>query len=414
MKVIEMLNPWWKEGEVRKELVPEFKRNLFSEILKYLKVRQIIAVVGLRRTGKTTLMYQVIDYLIKRGINPLNILYFSFDESSISLEELFDFYEKEILLKSLQKEKIFVFLDEIQKLKDWQNKLKIYYDAFPNMKFFVSGSASLNVMLKAKESLAGRIFYFYLTPLLFEEFLELKGKDIKKIRENVRLWKREVEIELNNYLLRPFPEIINANETLAKRYLKEGIIDMIVLKDITQLFNVREPEIVGKIVEIIANMPGIMINLNEVANELAITRQALSNYLFYLENGFLIKSLRNFKGSRRASSRKLKRYYPSHPCFSLVYGFEEKGKIAENLVLFESQAKYYWREGNKEVDFVVNGKDVVGIEVKYRKKIGKNEIRNISYFEKKFKPKKILIITEDIEKKENKIEYVPLWKYILK
>jgi len=60
------MNPWWKTGGVRKELVPSFKRSMFSEIQKYMKMRQIIAIVGLRRTGKTTIMLQTIDTLLKK------------------------------------------------------------------------------------------------------------------------------------------------------------------------------------------------------------------------------------------------------------------------------------------------------------------------------------------------------------
>lgn len=123
----------------------------------------------MRRTGKTTLFYQLIQSLIEQKINPKNILYFSFDESIEELRDLINFYQENIVKKEIGKErhKYFIFLDEIQKLKDWQNKIKAIYDLYPNIKFFISSSASLNILLDAKESLAGRIFYFNLDILSF-------------------------------------------------------------------------------------------------------------------------------------------------------------------------------------------------------------------------------------------------------
>ena len=166
-----------------------------------MKLRQIVAVVGMRRTGKTTLMFQVIDDLIKGGVDPKNILYFSFDESVDDIRSLVTLYSEKILKKDIRSEKIFMFLDEIQKLDDWQNNIKIYYDMYPNIKLFVTGSASVNILLDAKETITGRIFYFELDVLSFEEFLRLKGKDVALFKKDADIWKHEIKIKLENYLL---------------------------------------------------------------------------------------------------------------------------------------------------------------------------------------------------------------------
>lgn len=412
------MNHWWKTSKVSQEFVLPYKRRLFKEILKYLNLRQIIGLVGLRRVGKTTLFYQLIDYLIKE-INPKNIIYFSFDETKAELRDLFKIYEEDIIKKKIGDEKIFIFLDEIQKLKDWQNQIKIYYDLYPkSIKFFVSGSASLNILLKAKESLAGRIFYFYLDLLSFEEFLELKGKNVKEIKKNLELWKRELRIELNNYLLKPFPEILNVSDEIAKRYIKEAVIEKAILRDLTDLFELREIDAIEKIINIIASNPGLMINLDDTAKDFGISRQVLSNYLYYLQCCFLVNSLKNFRGSLRAASRKLKKYYLLHPCFALSLATPESGKRAENLVAFKTKAEYYWREREKEVDFILKNKELLPIEVKYKTHIRMKEIKNLQKFMEEFKTKRALVITEDYAAEEHvkrkKIEFVPLWKWLLK
>jgi len=412
------MNHWWKLGRVKSEFVPPYKRKLFQELLKYLDLRQIIGIVGLRRVGKTTLFYQCIDYLIKK-IEPANIIYFSFDESKAELEDVFKFYEEHVIKKRIGEEKIFVFLDEIQKLEDWQNKIKIYYDLYPNkVKFLISGSASLNILLKAKESLAGRIFYFYLDLLSFEEFLELRKKPVKEIKKRPDLWKRELRIELNNYLLKPFPEIIDAPDELAKRYIKEAVIEKAVLRDLRELFEIRELDVIEKIIVVMATNPGLILNLDDLAKDFGISRQVLSNYLYYLQSCFLIKQLRNFRGSLKAASRKLKKYYLLHPCFALTLANPETGKIRENLVMFKTKAEYYWKERNKEVDFILKNNEILPIEVKYKAQVRLKELKGLLKFIQQFKAKMALVITEDYAAKEKinskKITFVPLWKWLIK
>ena len=407
---LEIFNHWWKSGRVKKEFSPKYKRKLFYEIIKYMDKRQILALVGLRRTGKTTLLYQLIQHLIEQGINPFNILYFSFDEEDVSVEEILDYYEKEILKKDLSNEKVFLFFDEIQKLNNWENKLKILYDLYPKMKIIVSGSASINLLFKGKETLAGRIFYFYLDLLDFEEFIEMRGLSYEKLKKRINLWEKEIKLELKEYFKKPFPEIVRASDDFVSKYIKEGIVERIIIKDIKDLFGIREFDTIEKLIKLIFTNPGLMINLEEVANELGISRQALNNYLYYLEATYLIKSIGNFRGSFRASSRKLKKYYPLHPCFSIAFGYDEKGKIVENLVLFITKAKHYWRQNNKEVDFITKK---FPIEVKYKNKVKETDTKNLIYFMKKYNFNKALIITKNLEKK-GKIIYMPLWKLVVK
>jgi len=415
-KLAEM-NHWWTLGHIKPELVPLYKRKLFEELLKYIDIRQIVGIVGLRRVGKTTLLYQFIDHLIKK-VDPKNIIYFSFDESKADLEDIFKLYEENVIKKRIGEEKIFVFLDEIQKLEDWQNKIKIYYDLYPNkIKFFISGSASLNIFLKAKESLAGRIFYFYLDLLSFEEFLELRKKPIKEIKERPELWKKELRIELNNYLLRPFPEIINYQEELAKRYVREAVIEKAIFRDLQELFEIKELEVMEKVITFIATNPGLILNLDDLSKDFGISRQVLSNYLYYLQTCFLVKQLRNFRGSLRAASRKLKKYYLLHPCFALTLANPEAGKIAENLVLFKTKAEYYWRERDKEVDFILNNNKILPIEVKHKAQVRLKELKSLLKFMQQFEAKEAFVITEDYEAKEKvnskKITFVQLWKWLL-
>src|SRR3989344_1271410 len=170
---IEEFNHWWIKGSVDTELALPFKRDNYQEIESQVSKRFIIALIGLRRVGKTTSMYQLIQKLLDEKINATNILFFSFDENKVKLSEVIDIY-KEIQKKDFREEKIYVFLDEIQKCSNWENEIKKYYDLYPKIKFIISGSESLFIRKKKEETLAGRIFEFRLSSFAFREYLRFK------------------------------------------------------------------------------------------------------------------------------------------------------------------------------------------------------------------------------------------------
>ena len=104
-----VFNPWWREGTISKTLVG-LRRKVMQEILPYLDMRQILIFSGVRRVGKTTLMFQMIDELLSReNVNPYDILYFSFDEARDTLEAVLDEYEKTILKDSISRKARVVF-----------------------------------------------------------------------------------------------------------------------------------------------------------------------------------------------------------------------------------------------------------------------------------------------------------------
>jgi predicted AAA+ superfamily ATPase len=148
---LEEFNHWWVSEKVDAELALPFKREVYKEINKHMDKRFILALVGLRRVGKTTTMYQLIQNLIGKNVNKTNILFFSFDEISVKLNDVLETY-KEIHSKDIRADKIYVFLDEIQKCDGWENELKKYYDLYPKLKFIISGSESLFIRKKNKRN----------------------------------------------------------------------------------------------------------------------------------------------------------------------------------------------------------------------------------------------------------------------
>ncbi len=176
-EALRLLNDWWKSGKVKTELAKRYKRPIFEEANKLLeKYKEVVILTGLRRVGKTTIMYQIIDRLLKQ-VNPQNIIYFAFDYGAAEVTSILNAYQK-ITGFNWKEEKIYLFLDEIQMLPNWASQIKLVYDAFPNVRFVVSGSASLQLERRAMDSLAGRHFLIDVPVLSINEYYSLKHDKI--------------------------------------------------------------------------------------------------------------------------------------------------------------------------------------------------------------------------------------------
>ena len=399
------LNSWWKTGSIPKEYKEMERRELFKEIIKYIEDRQIISIVGLRRVGKTVLLYHVIDFLLRKTKKE-NILYYTYDLfEDKSIEEILDLYSSTIEV-DIKKDKVFVFLDEIQKHKGWEREIKLLYDTHKNIKFFISGSNSL---FMTKESLAGRLYSFELMPLSFKEYLKLK-----KISHDYKLYKEELEEELNAYMKTGgFPELMyEKDDAKIKKYVKELIVDRIAYIDIPSAFDVEEPELLTTLISIISSNPGMLFDYDSIASDLKRNRKTISNYIFYLEKAFLIKKLYNFSKSRITSEKKLKKIYPSTSALAFLYS-AELGKIIETLFLQNYSSTFFYRKQDKEIDFV----NKFPTEIKYQEKITKQDWKSMKYFMKLFNFDKGLMITKDLEKNikfdDKEIFLMPLLKYLV-
>lgn len=405
------LNPWWKE-----EFGIEFKdREIYRQIQRFMQLPQIIALTGLRRVGKTTIMIKIVEDAIKKGFSPFNIFYFSFDEfREIELKDLIKEYEIAIGQDIRKGEKI-LLLDEIQKLSNWEDKLKGIYDNFKNkIKIIISGSESLFIRRKSRETLAGRIFEFKIEPLSFREFLSFKGVKF----EPVNLYEKELARLFDEFILTlGFPELVGIKEKeIIKKYIKESIVERIIYRDIPTIFKIKDLSVLEALLNIFMEEPGQLVEISELAKELKVSRQTIANYIDYLEKSFIIRKLYNFSKSRRKVERKLKKFYPSVISIDLLFKEDNfsKSKVFEWMIVNQLKAEFFWRDPYKnEVDIVALNKNPIPIEVKY----GKLDFKGLEAFMRKFKTERAFLISYDKEGKEKingkTVEVTPAFKFLL-
>ena len=402
-------NPWWK----KKFSLVYHEREIFGEIKRYLDLPMIIALSGLRRAGKSTLMLKIAEEYIAKGTPSNRILYFSFDDfKGAELGEIVREYERLNALDTNDGKYLFLF-DEIQKLTDWQDKIKTLYDTHKGkIKIILSGSESLFLKKWTKESLAGRVFLFNVKLLSFKEFIAFKGQ--KALLERPRLYRKELLQLFEDYLhTQGFPELVDIKDReVIRKYIREGVIDKIIYKDIPQLFKIEDIGVLESLINLLMDEPGQLIELSNLASELKITRQTLSNYITYLEESQLLKKLYNYSRNARKTERKLKKYYPTVISADLSFSVDSTARshAFEWLIVNQTGAEFFWRDVYKnEVDIVLGKKEPVPIEMKY----GKISAEGLSAFMRKFKIKNGSIVSFDIEDeikvKEGTIKIIPAY-----
>jgi len=405
-------NPWWKEP-FRVEGYRD--REVYGTLEPFLRQPQVIALTGLRRTGKTTLLYRIVEDAIAGGRDPRDVAYFSFDEfREVRLREVLREYEA-VAGRDLRRGRFLVLLDEVQKLEGWADQLKALYDAHKgSVKFVVSGSESLFLRKGSKGTLAGRLFEFRVDPLTFREYLAFRGVAY----EPVALYGRELVRWFDEFVLtQGFPELVGVTDkAVVRKYLRESIVEKVVFRDLPGLLGIRDVSVLESVLNLLMEEPGQIVQTSELAGTLAVSRRTLANYLVYLEQSFLLRKLYNFSTGRRKVERKLRRYYPAIVSPDLAFRDDDlsRSRVFEWAVVSQLRAEYFWRDAYKnEVDVVLPGRRPVPVEVKY----GKVETGGVEAFLRRFGGDAGYVVTRDQEDERavegGRIRIVPAYRFLL-
>lgn len=409
MKTIDFLerqNLWWRDTSYRpaEQVLP--RREAFAKLLSDVDgLRQINGIVGLRRVGKSTLVKQVIAALLdRRTADPRRIMYFSFDEPAVSenkemLEDVIEVYVGQVLGESpvsLTAPVVIVF-DEIQLVSGWQGMIKRYYDGSDKIKFVVTGSSSLFINTRARESLAGRIFVDTLPPLSFAEYgaMSPSGSFDQYLRYGA------------------FPELPKLDEEGRKQeYLRDWVIGKVIEVDVPKTAGVRHREDFERLFWAILPNTGQIIDLVRMGSELGIKKGTLYRYLGILEDALLVKRVINVAGSFRSPSRRLLKLYPGSTNFLSVSPQPlAEGMWAEcyaaGLIAGSYPDAGIWRVRQKEIDFVSKTAKVA-IEVKYRRAVHDDDVFWLRAFCRDNGYHGIVLTREEIVREDGDLTFYPL------
>lgn len=415
LELMHFYNPWWEKGNVSGALALPYERPCLTTLLSHLKLNRVLVVKGPRRTGKSTLLYQMIKSLINSGVPPQSILYLSFDEilARSSLDEIINNYEAIVKKPLVEMNNVYFFLDEVQFLPNWSVSVKRHFDMRSPVKFTVSGS-SASLLKKGAESLAGRTVEETILPFTFREYVAHKEPDGKLTAivtpsanglsaplDATRYlpYQSKIRILFDEYLNRGgFPHLFGVSEeVIFRKLLSEDVIGKVIYRDLVTQFGVKKPYVLEKLFLYLANASPCLLNASNVSHSLALSREYVDTYIDYLKSAYLISGIRKFSRSVESSVRAAEKVFVIDPALCLLAGRNDPGYLAETVVARHLFGKnvFYWR--NKyEVDFVLETADIpMPIEVKYKNEITADDLKGITSFMDRFSVRKGIVLTKD-------------------
>lgn len=416
-------NPWWENKAAIDELKGK-PRPKYENLIDSIKLREITVITGVRRSGKSTLMLQMIEYLMKNGVAPEQILFVNLEDKKLmndSLDDMYTCYRENINLDK----KAYIFLDEVHRKDGWESWVRKKYDLKENEKFIVSGSCSYLLRKEYSTLLTGRNITFEVFPLSFEEYLLFKDLKLEKekLKKGIILEKTKFSISksLKEYMVfGGFPEIFFKPKRY-KTMVLEQYFDDILYKDIVDRYNLNAQRAKELALYLITNFTGLM-SLRSLRNSLKISYDTIKDYLSYYKEAFLFFTLDYFSYSLKEQKTNASKIYCIDNGLRNAVSFKfsrDEGRLAENLVFLHLKRMknnmYYWKNKG-EIDFVIKNKDnsLTAINVCFADEIPERETKALLEFKKEFKKaNELVIITKDTKKHEQGIEFVPLWEYIL-
>jgi uncharacterized protein len=338
------------------------ERKLYREIAEVITSPEVVVVTGMRRVGKTTLLRYLFDRVESVNKiwldleNPVNQRYF--DE--INYDRILADWEKLGLKKDGQN---YVFLDEIQLVKNLPQVVKYLYDHY-QIKFVLTGSSSYYLKNLFTESLAGRKFIFELYPLDFGEFLQLKNSRIQLPAREEKV--TPVLFELidqyySEYLeYGGFPGVVSRANVQDKLKMLDDIFSAYFQLEVVQLGDFRKTKVVRDLILLLMSRIGTRLDVQKLSKELGVARETINNYLSFLESTYFIKLIKPFSRNRDTEIRRAPKFYLCDVGLARRLAKIDEGVIFENAVFnslgWYGGVNYYQKKQGAELDFVVDEK----------------------------------------------------------
>jgi len=423
-RLLEILIAWnfW-DKEILKELYP---RDTLSYIEGWLNKSKVKILTGVRRSGKSSVLYLLIKKLVGKGMSPKAILFMNLEEPALleiaeenRLDALYETYREQIYPEG----KAYLLFDEIQMVKGWERWVSARRER-ENIDIIVTGSSSHLFSQELGTLMTGRYIPFEIFPLSFKEFLRFKGLIIDSSDISIIGNRRRIKHLLREYIeFGGFPEVVLEKDIIKKREILKRYFMDILFRDVVERYKIRTIDTLKAIAYNYLTNSGNLFTFNRVKNIFNVSIDVVRNYTEFLRNSYLIFEVPQFRwklGEMMNSPRKI---YTIDTGLRNTVSFrfsEDTGKCVENIVFLELLRQkgeiFYWHN-KKEVDFVVkNGEETSIINVAWGK-VHKREVEGIWEAAKELGVKKGFIITEDKRGKEKIkgtfIEYIPLHEWLL-
>lgn len=390
-------------------------RDVFKNIDKIVKTPFVIIISGIRRSGKSTLLSQI--------MKKYSGYYLNFDDDRLIKFKLDDFQPLYEIFIELYGKKDFFYFDEIQNIIGWERFVRRLHDE--QKKVFVTGSNASMLSRELGTHLTGRYLEINLFPFSFVEFLDLKGFKVGKDDLYLPEKKAKIRKYFEDYLINGgLPEYLKTGN---KEYLKT-LYENILYRDIIVRYNLSNEKALKELVYLATNSISKEISFNSIKNQLGFgSSTTVKEYFNFLENSFLLFLLPKFEYSLKKQIYANKKVYIIDNALAAYLGYRSSkdiGRLLENLVFIELRRRkneLYYHYGKNECDFVVKDlnkiKESIQVCYELNDENKDREINGLIEAMDKFKLKEGLILTADDEDEikigKKKIIVKPVWKWLL-
>lgn len=415
-------NPWRRDPKFK--VTPFFNRQAVVQIEKWINEPDIIILIGPRQSGKTTILYKLIENLISQNISSDAIFFFNCDNLAVrSVFEDIPTFIRFINQMTTAAQPI-IIIDEVQRLPNPGMFLKELFDLKLSYKIIASGSSSLEIRSKIKEALTGRKILFNIFPLDFSEYLfrddlfsPLNSTSFDDIAKHYaqfdQIWGEKLKSEWQLFLTYGgYPRILLTDEIEKKKLLLNEIYSSYVQKDISEFLKIENITGFNKLVQLIALTSGQVINKSDLALNAGINHQTLDKFLGILQDTFVIESVTPFFTNKlKEIVKNPKLYFLDAGIKNLATGNfsdpdlrQDQGFLQETYVLRElksilnhnTKLKFWRTKVGAEVDFIIEqGKDIVPIECKSLLKLP-NISRSFQNFISLYQPPKGFVLNGNL------------------
>ena len=397
-----------------------YKREIFQPIIEKLHLRQIHVLKGIRRSGKTTLFKLIINHLSKE-IDSKSILYVNLDDPYFS--ELYSdskhlYRLLELAQKSTGVAVEYLFLDEVQNVKNWEKFVKAIYDNEVVKKIFITGSNSSLLDGEYATLLSGRYIQDRVTAPSFSEILK-----IRDIGSRFELIDRKIEalkIIDEMMMFGSFFEVLK--EPTHKREIILSYFDTIVFKDCIANNNLRDAKTFKEVVNFLVSNSSNLYSYNSISKALGVNDNTIKEYIRVVEDAYMAQEIKQYSYSLKEQIKSKKKLYINDNGILAQTSFrfsKNYGKNFENLVyteLVKGGYEIYFYNKDFECDFIVKKDEkLIAIQVCYELTMENRERERNGLRKLKLKlDEKVLLTYNQNEVSFEDITTVAFWDYFSK
>ena len=407
-EVIHELNPWHQTGQVPSGFAPDTERSLAEMLWRRLvrsEPRRHQVILGPRRAGKTTVLYQTVRRLLAHGVPQRDVVWLRMDHPVLMDIDLGTLVRHLLDARSAAEDgPLYLMIDEIVYTENWDLWLKAFYDEQWHVRISATSSGTAIIRDRRSESGTGRWQEHFLMPIQLDEWMEFAeraaafdtldtlGQTLHALETGQGDDQSEGAWRLYLMLVGGFPELLfkgldvmsrdadlgtsslQHHVIQSQRILKDDAVDRTIYKDIPQYTNIESPLQLEKLLYALAGQVTGLISPQRLTQQLGITQPTIDKYLSYLERSYLVFMLTNYSGSEINVQRRGRKVFfvdgavrnatlqrglrPIHDAGEHGYLLENLAAASLNtLATHEATRAQHWRDGRLEVDLIYQDPD---------------------------------------------------------